>query len=111
MITPAKLAYWEGMVLLGGFCAVIAWKLLTGSISLAYLFTGDQRDGSVRFSPGRVQILIFTVFIAMNYVFQVMQHPSGFPEIPQSWLAVLGGSHVTYLGGKTQAMIFGRGQQ
>ena len=111
MGTLAKLAYWEGLLLLGGFCAVVAWKLLTGGISLQQLFYGDRRGGGVEFSPGRVQIFIVTVLVALHYLTQVIQHPTGFPEIPQAWLAAMGGSHLAYLSGKTQAMIFDKGQQ
>ncbi len=106
MIPLARLAYWEGLILLGGFCAVIVWKLLTCGISLQGLLAGDHRDGSTSFSPGRVQLLIFTLLLGMNYLLQVIQHPTGFPAIPESWLAALGGSHLAYLGGKTNAMIF-----
>jgi hypothetical protein len=107
----AKLAYWEGLLFLGGFCAVVAWKLLTGAISLEQLFYGDSRDGNVQFSPGRVQILIVTLFVALNYMTQVIQHPTGFPEIPQAWLAGMGASHLAYLSGKTHAMIFDNNRQ
>ena len=111
MSALAKLAYWEGMLLLGGFCAVVVWKLLTGAIGLQQLFYGDHRGGSVEFSPGRVQIFIVTLFVALNYLTQVIQHPAGFPEIPQPWLAAMGGSHLAYLSGKTHAMIFDKGRQ
>jgi hypothetical protein len=109
MMSMGRIAYWEGMILLGGFCVIIVWKLLTGGMRLDGLFQGDHRDGSTRFSPGRVQLLIFTIMIAVQYLIQVIQHPNVFPQIPQAWLAVLGGSQTVYLGGKARAMLFGEG--
>ena len=41
MRSLAALAYWEGVILLGGFFGVVLWKLLTGRISLSQLLEGD----------------------------------------------------------------------
>ena len=32
-----KFAYWEAVLLFGGFLGVVLWMLLTGSIPLSYL--------------------------------------------------------------------------
>lgn len=95
---------WEGFILLAGIFGVVFWKILTGSISLSGLFqTNDEQ-----FSPGRVQMLIFTLMVAIRYLMQVIQNPTAFPEIPADWIAALGGSHALYLGGKARGMLFNK---
>jgi hypothetical protein len=101
-----------GMILLGGFFGVLAWKLLTGEIRLDYLLYGSRRDrtdgGYTQFfSPGRVQLLIVTILTASYYLLQVIHDSTKFPEIPGAWVAALGGSQAIYLGGKAQSMLFG----
>jgi len=101
----ATLAYWEPVILLGGFFAIVFWKLLTGSISLSQLLCGDRSDNTTYFSPGRVQLLMITLIFALNYLIQVIHDPTRFPDVPNGLVAVLGGSHAVYLGGKAEAML------
>jgi hypothetical protein len=108
MRSVQQLAYWEGLILVGGLFGIVFWKVLTGGISLSGLLYGDRRDGGVEFSPGRVQLLIVTLTVGLYYLIQVIQNPTAFPDIPTSWLAALGGSQTVYLGGKARAMLFGK---
>ena len=101
------LAYWESVILLAGIFGIVFWKLLTGRISLNGLLEGDRADGSTYFSPGRVQLLIATIFFGFYYLMQIVNNPSAFPPVPQELLVVLGGSQAVYLGGKARAMLFG----
>jgi hypothetical protein len=109
----ARLVYWEGVILLGGFFGVLVWKLFTGEMSLDYLLYGDRRDRSkpsgysAFFSPGRTQMLIVTILTASYYLLQVIHDPTKFPDVPAAWIAALGGSQAIYLGGKAQSMLFG----
>jgi len=108
MKSVATLAYWEGLILLGGLFGIVFWKLLTGGISLSGLLDGDRREGSdisTSFSPGRVQLLMFTISSALYYLLQVIDNPSSFPKVPDALVAVLGGSHAVYLGGKAQGLL------
>ncbi len=113
MIGVARLVYWEGIILLSGFFGFIAWRLLTGEISLNCLLYGDRRDRrspsgySAFFSPGRTQLLIITILTAGYYLLQVIHDPTTFPKIPIAWVVALGGSHAIYLGGKAQSMLLG----
>jgi hypothetical protein len=113
MTTAARLFYWEGVIVIGGLFGVIAWRLLTGGITLDSLLCGDRRDRttlsgySTFFSPGRTQMLIVTSLTAIYYLLQVIHDPTAFPKIPAAWVVALGGSHSIYLGGKAQSMLFG----
>ena len=71
------------------------------------LLSGDDASGKTSFSPGRAQLLILTLLVALQYVMQVIHNPAAFPQIPGSWVAALGGSQVVYLGGKAQSLLFG----
>jgi hypothetical protein len=116
MTNAVQLAVWGGMLLLIGFFGIIFWKIFTGSISLDYLLYGDVRERtakdsqsySTQFSPGRAQALMFTVVAAGYYLLQVIQDPTKFPQIPDTLLYALGGSHAVYLGGKAQGLLLGR---
>lgn len=108
-----QLARWEGMVFLLGLAAIVFVQLLTGQMNTSYLLYGSvpgrRRNGGRYFSPERVQLLVFTLGAAFYYLSQVPNAPAGsFPEVPQNWLAVLGGSNVLYLGGKAYAQWFAR---
>jgi hypothetical protein len=99
-------------ILLVGFFGVVAWKLLSGGISLNYLLYGRRRDRAEGgytqfFSPGRVQLLIVSILTASYYLLQVLHDPTKFPDVPAAWVAALAGSQVIYLGGKAQSMLFG----
>jgi hypothetical protein len=110
MNSLSKLVFWEVSALLAGFAGVIFWKLLTRTISLSDLLSGDEvKDGvtTTSFSAGRAQLLFFTIMVAMRYLLQVVHDPTHFPTIPESWLAVLGGSQTVYLTGKARSMLFG----
>lgn len=97
-----KLTTLATVLLVGGFVGVVLWKLATGEISLAYLLYTKGGDGRLSYSPARLQLLIFTVVVAANYLHGVMVNPhvDTLPDVPTGVLAALGGSHAVYLGGK-----------
>jgi len=104
-----NIARWEVYLLVGGLFAIILYKIISGSIDLDGLVTGDRRDGSEFFSPGRLQLLVFTLVTAMNYLMQVARSPSlqALPTISHSTLAILTGSHALYLAGKARGLLLG----
>jgi hypothetical protein len=110
----STLAYWEGLILLGGFFGLVLWKLLTGRISLDQLLEGDARDPnsadgySTYVSAGRTQSLASTLFVAGYYLLQVAHNPKQFPSLPAQLVGALAGSQALYLGGKARAMLWGR---
>jgi hypothetical protein len=101
------LVYRSILILILGFAVVALWNIFTRRIPL----NGLLQDNNSDFSPGRVQMLVVTLMAAMQYIFQVIQNPTGFPEIPQTWLAALGASHGIYLGGKAYTILGGRSKQ
>ncbi len=117
MRTLATLAYWEGIILLGGFLGLVLWKLLTGGISLEQLLEGDAQDPnsadgySTYVSGGRTQLLGATLFAAGYYLLQVIHNPKQFPTLPTELVGALAGSQALYLGGKARALLLGRLQQ
>jgi hypothetical protein len=98
----------EVLLLLTGFFALVVLQLLTGEISTKGLLYGTKGDGSQYLSPERVQLLLFTLALAFQYLAQVLSHPESFPVLPESWIVVMGGSHLVYLGGKLGALLIGR---
>lgn len=104
----------EVIIFLGGLAVIIAYRLLTGGINTRYLFYGKQQDGKRYFSPERVQLLMFTLGFAMMYLMKVAHSiESGtvasqieLPDISKETLALLGGSHAIFLGGKAYNMLF-----
>ena len=114
MPTLARIAYAEMLILLGGFFGVVCWQLLTRPSALSGLLQGDRYDGPNRelapvdFTAGRAQLLIFTLYFAVYYLIQILHSSSGFPAIPDNMLYVLGGSQVTYLGGKSYDIVLRR---
>jgi len=97
----AKLITFAGALLTCGFFGVVALKIVTGEISLAHLL--DAKDGTPNsYSPARLQLLIFTLVVAANYLHGVINNPQqdSLPDLPMSVVAALGGSHAVYLGSK-----------
>ena len=95
------------LVFVGGLAAIIAHRLLTGQINTTGLLYGTKKDGTKYFSPERLQLMVFTLGTAMFYLNSVFQNRSSgvLPDVPTETLALLGGSHAIYLGGKAYMML------
>jgi len=120
-----RLAFLEGCALVIGFFAIVAFKIANGTISLADLLYAKEAgrtkvrqseagggragaEGPVQgdkrvFSPGRLQLLIFTVAVAAHYLHAVVVNPNQLPDVPQGVINALGGSQAVYLAGKALA--------
>jgi len=98
----ARLAFYGGGLLMAGFAAVVVLQIATGRISLDGLLYTKDPDGQRSFSPARLQLLLFTVVIAAQYLHAVLADPrqDSLPTLPQGAIAMLGGSQAAYLGGK-----------
>ena len=108
------LAQWVVFAELCGFFAIVFWKLLVGSIPLSQVLEGDVRDPqndtgySLHVSPARIQTLLITLVTGVYCLTQTLHDPTQFPEIPNSLLAVIGGSHFIYLSGKAKSLLLGQ---
>ncbi|HYL06340.1 MAG TPA: hypothetical protein VE075_09890 [Thermoanaerobaculia bacterium] len=102
-----RLAVIEGAVLFAGFFGLVVYKMAVGEIPLERLLDAKQPDGRQAFSPARLQMLIFTLVVAGWYLHQVMvsKDRSSLPDLPQSVVGALGGSHAVYLGGKVMSAV------
>ena len=103
-----SLAYWETIGLI--FCAfgMVFVAAVSGNLKLDGLFYGTTRNGRKYFSPERVQLFVFTLAVAFQYMSASLRDPRDFPNVPSSWIALLGGSHFVYISGKTVAAFLGR---
>lgn len=95
-----------GALLLAYF-AVVVVKLFTGGICLNGLLR--HSGGGRNFSPARVQLLVFTIATAIDYLNRVAHTPNAatLPLPPDNLLAVLGASQSLYLGSKTWNLLLG----
>lgn len=102
MYLLTRLTLLAGSVLIFGFAAVVLLQMMTGRISLVGLLDSKDESGRATFSPARLQLLIFTVVVAAQYLHAVLVNPrqDSLPSLPPEVIAALGGSQVVYLGGK-----------
>ncbi len=102
MALLARLAFYGGSLLMAGFAAVVLLRIATGRLSLDGLLYTKDADGQRSFSPARLQLLLFTVVIAAQYLHAVLVDPrqDSLPKLPQGAIAMLGASQAAYLGGK-----------
>lgn len=104
----AELAYWEVLAFLMALFSLICVQLLAGQINTRGLFLGRKGDGTRYFSPERVQLLLFTLGFAFQFLSGVLRNSAKFPVVSESAILVLGGSHLLYLGGKFGASFLGK---
>lgn len=102
-----RVIWFEVVFFLSGLAAIIFYRLLTGGINTKGLLYSKQIKGAPHLSPERVQLLLFTLGTAMLYLLDVLENRNSgkLPDIPIKTLAMLGGSHAIYLGGKAYSML------
>lgn len=108
METLGIILRYELLILLLVLIAIIAYKLLVQQINTNGLML-DKTSGRA-FSPGRLQMLVITLMIAVYYIFLVMdtEDTGRLPDLPNEFLIALGGSHAVYLSGKLYGMLAAR---
>lgn len=99
---------YEMLFLLVGLIAIVTYRLLTGGININGLLL--DKTGGRAFSPGRLQLLVVTLGIAIYYLSMVLENKETgkFPDLPNEFLLALGGSHVFYIGGKVYGLLASR---
>jgi hypothetical protein len=98
MVFLTQVARYATLGLIAGYALLIGWKLYLGEIPLR----GLLESGKGRSSPARLQMLLFTLGVAVQYVASVWKNPrtDSLPAISPQVLAILAGSQAVYLGGK-----------
>jgi hypothetical protein len=104
----ASLISWEITLFFFVLLTIVVSRLLNGGINTHGLLSGTKGDGSTYLSPERVQLLLITLGSAFQFLLSVWKDPTRVPPVDPTWLAILGGSHFVYLGGKLGASFFGR---
>ncbi len=108
-IMPAigQAANWVVLGFLAALGATLLAGMLNGQIETRHLFWARGGDGRMRFSPERVQLLLFTVWAAGGYLAQLPQAIPAhkLPDVSSQTLALLGASHGVFLGGKAWSML------
>ena len=84
-------------LLFGSMSAIVALACLTGRIRMRGLLLDTHGRGH---SPARVQMLVFTLFGAMQYLAMVVKDPTHLPEPSAELLTMVGGSHAFFVGSK-----------
>lgn len=102
MLLLTRLTLIAGSILIFGFAAVILLQIIMGRIPLDGLLDSKDDSGRAAFSPARMQLLIFTLVVAAQYLHAVFVNPrqDSLPSLPPGVIAALGGSQAVYLGGK-----------
>ncbi len=95
----------EIFLILMGIMLVVIYRILTGQINTNGLLLDKNNTKDKQVSPGRVQLLLFTVIGALYYITQILANPKILPEIPSEYLYILAGSNVAYLGGKATSLL------
>lgn len=94
-MTFAKVLQFEALLFTYGMLAIVAWKALTSGINMRGLLMDKTPTGQV--SPERVQLLISTFVLAIEYVRKAgAMEGTSFPQIEPGWLYLFGGSSLIY---------------
>ena len=103
-MNPTTLIRVSSVVFLAMLAMTVAYLLLTRRINLNGLLY-DHIDG--RLSPGRIQALVATIYGSASYLMTVLtnQGAGALPPVSNELLAIVGGSHSLYLGGKLASML------
>ena len=117
-MTPLSIAVkWMVGLFLGSLIALVLYRMLTGKINTRYLLYGYKPGGTLYFSPERLQLMIFTLWVGLSYLLDTYEtqvvHPTPgkppvLPDVPIKSLALMGTSHVVYLAGKAYTMLTGK---
>lgn len=101
----ARLTMLAGGAWILGLVAIVVLQIASGRIEVAGLLATKDTSGRPSLSPARLQLLIFTVVVAAQYLYKVFAHlgQDTLPPLPPGVVAALGGSQAVYLAGKAFA--------
>jgi hypothetical protein len=98
-LSPERLAQLELTGFVYGLAAIVALRMLTGSINMRGLLR--SKDAAQGVSPLRVQLLLATLLVGGQVLRQIATaQGSTMPDISRDWLLLFGGSSGAYAAGK-----------
>lgn len=108
METLETVLRYELLLLLLVLIALLVYKIMVQEINTNGLLL-DKTSGRA-FSPGRLQMLVVTLTIALYYMLLVFdaKDTARLPDMPTEFLLALGGSHAIYLSGKLYGLLAAR---
>lgn len=88
-------------------------KFLVDDISLKGLLAQKSKHGLNHLSVGRIQLLVVTTAVALNYLRDLVAKSSGssMPDISRVTIWILGASQMFYLAGKARVVWLGHASQ
>jgi len=101
-MSPVEILGFEFRGFLALLAATLAYRMLTGRLSLHGLFADKTRGQDV--SPERVQLLISTLAISARMVGQAVHGGNALPQVSTQDLAVFGASSGVYMSVKAAKM-------
>jgi hypothetical protein len=101
-MSPVEFLGLEFRVFLALLAATLAYRMLTGRISLGGVLADSTRGQAV--SPERVQLLISTIAVGARIVGQVAHGGDVLPDVTPQELAVFGASSGVYMSVKAAKM-------
>jgi hypothetical protein len=85
----------EASIFVYALAAIVASKLLNSTINMRGLLSDKSQPS--RISPERVQLLLATISLSIQYVHVAATSPNGsFPKLGSGWLYLFGGSSSIY---------------
>ena len=104
MALLAKLASYGTATLMFAFAAVVAWRILDGSIVLNGLLDTAGSGNERAYSPARLQLLVSTLIVAAQYLITVWRNPSreALPPAPGAMVALAAVSQTFYIVSKAR---------
>lgn len=92
---PIRILRWEGSGFLLALGVLLAHRMLTGRINLGGLLRRKTSGSQV--SPERVQLLLTTLFLSVNYLDQAVHaNTNALPDISPQMLYIFGASSSVY---------------
>lgn len=105
MVTMRFLACMN-LIFISALALLVSMRLLSGQINTAgLLHQTNLRTHQLDFSPARVQLLLVTLYLALDYLLKVIAHPDHFPDFSHQLLILQGGSSSGYLLAKFRALL------
>jgi hypothetical protein len=100
MSTIAMVLRYELFFFLITLVVIVGYRMITKQINVEGLLL-DKTSGRT-FSPGRLQMLIVSMSVAIYYLMLIMdiKDTTRLPDMPNEFILALGGSHGIYLMGK-----------